>query len=89
MASVEREPVFSTNFRDDLRYWVETDRGIALKLLGLIEAITRDPFKGIGKPEPLRNELAGFWSRRITREHRLIYRVAHARIEFIQARYHY
>lgn len=49
----------------------------------------RDPFAGIGKPEPLKQELAGAWSRRLTEEHRLVYRVKHDRIEFLQARFHY
>jgi toxin YoeB len=68
---------------------VETDRKIALRILDLIEAILRDPFTGIGKPEPLKYVLAGCWSRRITQEHRLVYRVAGNRIDFLQAKYHY
>jgi toxin YoeB len=81
--------VFHPEFREDLRYWVETDRRTALRIFGLIEAILRDPFTGIGKPEPLRHALAGDWSRRINQEHRLIYRVSEAKIDFLQARYHY
>jgi toxin YoeB len=68
---------------------VETDRAIALRILHLVEDVLRDPFRGIGKPEPLKYELAGAWSRRITQEHRLIYRVSGKRIDFVQARYHY
>ena len=64
--SVERESVFHQRFREDLRYWVQTDRGTALRALDLIEAIMRDPFTGIGKPEPLRYELSSAWSRRLT-----------------------
>jgi toxin YoeB len=84
-----RFAVISSNFRDDLRYWIETDRKTALRVLDLMAAILADPFSGIGKPEPLRFLLAGCWSRRITQEHRLVYRVTPDHIEFLQARYHY
>jgi len=87
--AVEREAVFHPEFRADLRYWVETDRAVALRIFGLCEAVLRDPFTGIGKPEPLKYLLAGAWSRRITQEHRLVYRVSGNRIDFLQARYHY
>lgn len=85
----EREAVFHPEFRDDLRYWIKTDRGVALRVLELVEAVLRDPFSGIGKPEPLKYLLAGCWSRRITQEHRLVYEVSEARVDFLQARYHY
>ena len=75
--------------REDLRYWVETDRRIALRAFDLIEAIVRDPFRGIGKPEPLRYLAPNTWSRRLTQEHRLAYLVSRDRIDFLQARYHY
>jgi toxin YoeB len=84
-----REGVFHPEFRQDLRYWIETDRKIAIRALELTEAVIRDPFAGIGKPEPLKYVLAGCWSRRITQEHRLVYRVGADRIDFLQARYHY
>jgi toxin YoeB len=87
--AVEREAVFHLEFRQDLRHWVETDRKTALHILELVEAVLRDPFTGIGKPEPLKYVLAGCWSRRITQEHRLVYRVTERRIDFLQARYHY
>jgi len=87
--SNEREAVFHPEFRQDLRYWVETDRKTALRILELIEAVLREPFVGIGKPEPLKYVLAGCWSRRITQEHRLVYRVNQTRVDFLQARYHY
>ena len=80
--------VFEKEFHEDLRYWVQTDRKLTLKVLELVEAIERDPFDGIGKPEPLKF-LPNTWSRRITQEHRLIYRVYKDRIQFLQARYHY
>ena len=57
--------------------------------MNLVDAILRDPFAGMGKPEPLRFVLAGYWCRRITQEHRLVYRVTPSRIDFLQARYHY
>jgi toxin YoeB len=87
--SSARLAVISSNFQADLRYWIETDRKAALRVLDLMNAILADPFNGIGKPEPLKHELAGCWSRRITQEHRIIYRVAADRIEFLQARFHY
>ena len=89
MANKQRDAVFQPEFRDDLRYWVETDRRTALRILNLVEAIMRDPFEGVGKPEPLKYLGAGTWSRRITQEHRLVYVVSDARIDFVQARYHY
>ena len=85
----ERDSVFHPEFREDLRYWVETDRKVALRAFDLIEAIMRDPFGGIGKPEPLKYIASGAWSRRLTQEHRIVYLVSHARIDFLQARYHY
>jgi toxin YoeB len=60
-----------------------------MRVLQLVEAVLKDPFIGIGKPEPLKYVLAGAWSRRITQEHRLVYKVSAARIDFLQARYHY
>jgi toxin YoeB len=85
----ERIAVFHPEFIEDLRYWVEQDRKIALKAFDLIEAILRQPFTGIGKPEPLKHGLAGAWSRRLTQEHRIVYLVTHNRVDFLQARYHY
>lgn len=85
----EREAVFHIEFRQDLQHWISTDRKTALRIIQLIEAVLRDPFDGIGKPEPLKYVLAGCWSRRITQEHRLVYRVGEKRVDFLQARYHY
>lgn len=87
--SGEREAIFHAEFRQDLRYWINTDRMVAIRAFELIKAVLRDPFAGMGKPEPLKYVLAGCWSRRITQEHRLVYRVAEGRIDFLQARYHY
>lgn len=84
-----RLAVFQPEFREDLRFWVETERKVALRILDLVEAIIRDPFVGIGKPEPLKYLGPGVWSRRITQEHRLVYVVSDTRIDFLQARYHY
>ena len=86
---VEREAIFHPEFRQDLRYWAATERKVALRALELVESVLHDPFTGIGKPEPLKYVLAGCWSRRITQEHRLVYRVSERRIDFLQARYHY
>lgn len=85
----ERLAVFHPEFIEDLRFWVGTNRRVALRALDLIEAILRDPFGGIGKPEPLKHVLAGAWSRRLTEEHRIVYLVSGNHIDFLQARYHY
>ena len=84
-----RAAVFHPEFREDLRHWVETERKIALRTFTLIEAIMRDPFRGIGKPEPLKYLAPGMWSRRLTQEHRIVYLVTDDRVDFLQARYHY
>jgi len=81
--------VFHPEFRDDLRYWVATDRKLALRAFTLIEEIMRDPFKGIGKPELLEFLDPNTWSRRLNQEHRIVYRVIKGQIDFLQARYHY
>lgn len=80
---------FFPKFREDLAYLIKKDRRAALRTLELVEAIIADPFAGIGKPYALGFELAGARSRRITQEHRLVYRVTAERIDFLQARYHY
>ena len=85
----KREAIFQPEFIEDLRYWVETDRKLALRAFELIEAILREPFEGIGKPEPLKYLAPGCWSRRLTQEHRIVYLVRDNRIDFLQARYHY
>ena len=84
-----RLTIFHPEFRDDLRYWVQTNRKIALKVLDMVEAIVRDSFNGIGKPEPLKYLAEGAWSRRLTQEHRIVYLVRSKQIDFLQCRYHY
>ena len=84
-----RDAVFQPEFREDLKYWVRTDRKTALRAFTIIEDILRDPFTGIGKPEPLKHLASGAWSRRLTQEHRIVYLVREDRIDFLQARYHY
>jgi toxin YoeB len=84
-----RDAVFVSQFRQDLVYWVNTDRKIAIRAMELVESVLDDPFKGIGKPEPLKYVGENTWSRRLTQEHRMVYRVKDDRIEFLQARYHY
>jgi toxin YoeB len=81
--------VFDRDFLEDLHFWVSTNRKVALKVIELVEAIRRDPLGGLGKPEPLRHLGEGVWSRRITQEHRLVYKVAGNQVLFAQARYHY
>ena len=85
----ERDAAFNPEFREDLRWWVKTDRKTALRLLTLVEAVMRDPLKGPGKPEPLKYLAPGIWSRRLTHEHRIVYLVREDRIDFLQARNHY
>lgn len=80
---------FTPNALADLRHWIKNDRRIADRILGLVEEITRDPFSGTGKPEPLKFQLAGCWSRRIDREHRLVYMVEDDEIIVLACRYHY
>jgi toxin YoeB len=84
-----RDAIFHDEFREDLRDWVQNDRKIALRVLDLVEAVMRDPFNGIGKPEPLKYLAQGAWSRRLTQEHRIVYVVSDDRIDFLQAKYHY
>lgn len=80
---------FSTHGWDDYPHWQEQDRKLLRKLHGLIRECQRTPFTGTGKPEPLKGELAGWWSRRIDQEHRLVYRVTDDGLQIAQCRYHY
>jgi toxin YoeB len=84
-----REAVFQPEFIADLESWISTDRKMALRLIKMIKEILRDPFEGVGKPEPLKYDLAGCWSRRLNQEHRIVYTVSDRKIDFLQARYHY
>jgi len=84
-----REAVFQPELIEDLRSWAAEDRKVGLRILDLVEAVLKDPFSGIGKPEPLKYLAPNTWSRRITQEHRLVYLVRDERINFLQARYHY
>lgn len=74
---------------EELAYWVQHDRRLAMKVMELIEHVKRDPFVGIGKPEPLKYNRKGCWSRRITQEHRLVYIVAEDTIVIISCKGHY
>ena len=85
----KRVAVVQPEVLEDLSYWVETERRTAKRLLELVKAALRDPFKGIGNPEPLKYLGSDVWSRRITQEHRCVYLVKADRIEFLQGRYHY
>ena len=84
-----REAVFDPAFLEDLHYWIKTDRKIAVRALDIVLDVMKDPFKGIGKPEPLKYLGPGLWSRRLSLEHRIVYLVRDARVDFLQARYHY
>ena len=81
--------VFSENAWEDYLYWQKTDRKVVLRINTLIRDIQRDPFDGIGKPEALRHALSGYWSRRITDEHRIVYKVEGDAVMIAQLRYHY
>jgi toxin YoeB len=80
---------FSENAWEDYLYWQKTDKAMVKRINGLIHDIQRSPFDGIGKPEPLKHALSGFWSRRINDEHRLVYAVEGNVLRIAQARYHY
>ena len=85
----DRKALFSQHFLEDLEHWVRTDRKVALRCIKIIRQTLREPFEGIAKPEPLKRELAGMWSRRLTQEHRVVYEVRGDTVRFLQARYHY
>ncbi len=85
MRSLEFDP----SAFEDLAWWVEVDRKKALRVLKLIKEVQREPFVGIGKPEPLKHEFAGCWSRRIDDEHRLVYQVFESKIRILSCKYHY
>jgi toxin YoeB len=74
---------------EDLAWWIAQDRKTALRIVKLIKEIQRDPFSGTGKPEPLKHEFSGCWSRRIDKEHRLVYEVQNKKIRILACRYHY
>lgn len=74
---------------EDLTWWIRQNRKSALRIMHLIENIQKMPFEGLGKPEPLKHELSGLWSRRIDREHRLVYEVLEDKIRILACRYHY
>lgn len=80
---------WSKRAREDIAHWRKRDPSTAARIETLIEDIKRSPFTGLGKPEPLKHVLAGFWSRRITKEHRLVYRVEAGVIYIAQCRFHY
>lgn len=81
--------IFSENAWEDYLFWQKSDKTILKKINRLINEIIRDPFKGVGKPEPLKHGLAGYWSRRINDEHRIVYRSTDDAILLAQLRYHY
>jgi toxin YoeB len=86
---VKRVAVLRNHCREDLHYWVATNRKMALRILDLMDAVMREPFEGIGKPEHLKQLGGNVWSRRINEVDRLVYEVFDDRVEFLQARYHY
>ena len=88
-ASAARAPVWSDDARQDYLWWQEKDPKVFARINALIEDIQRSPFSGIGKPEPLKHNWQGYWSRRITAEHRLVYKVEKGIVSIAQCRYHY
>ena len=86
---MKRELVFSDEAWEDYLYWQNTDRSMLRRIHQLIKDIQRSPYEGIGKPEPLKHQLAGWWSRRIDSEHRFLYRVTEQSIEISNLRHHY
>ena len=80
---------FAPEAFEDLAWWITNDTAQALRIIRLIREILREPFTGIGKPEPLKRDLSGCWSRRIDHEHRLIYQVFETRIRVLACRFHY
>lgn len=81
--------IIQKQFREDLQEWIKQDRKIASKVIDMMNDVLRDPFTGKGKPEPLRHLSGNLWSRRITQEDRLVYRVYANKVDFLQAKYHY
>ena len=80
---------FDSAALEDLAWWIQSDRKKALRIIRLIQETQSDPFGGIGKPEPLKHELAGCWSKRIDHEHRLVYQASDETIRVLACRYHY
>ena len=81
--------IFADAAWEDYLYWQKQDRKVLERINKLVQEVKREPFSGVGKPEPLRHALAGFWSRRITDEHRMVYRVEGDHLLIAQLRYHY
>lgn len=80
---------FDSSAFEDLAWWIEQERAQALRIIRLVRDVHRDPFSGLGKPEPLKHELSGCWSRRINQEHRLVYQVSPIKIRILTCRFHY
>lgn len=81
--------IFADEAWEDYLYWQKQDKRMAERINKLIREVQREPFSGVGKPEPLKHALSGFWSRRFTDEHRMVYRVANDALEIVQLRFHY
>ena len=81
--------VFAENAWEDYLYWQQTDKKLLKRINSLIKDIQREPFEGIGKPEPLKHALSGYWSRRINDEHRIVYKIDNDSVLIAQLRYHY
>ena len=80
---------FEKNGFEDLQYWIKQDKKITSRIFSLIDDIDKNPFMGLGKPEPLKHELQGYWSRRIDKSNRLVYKIIEKEIIIVSCRYHY
>ena len=81
--------IFSEQAWEEYLYWQKTDRKLLERINALVKDVSRSPFEGIGKPEPLKNALSGYWSRRINEEHRMVYKIVDSSMLIAQLRYHY
>ena len=86
---MKRKIVFQGDAFEDFTDWAKLDRKLCSKIVSLIKDIDRSPFTGLGKPEPLKHELSGYWSRRLNDEHRLVYKITESEIIIVSCRYHY
>ncbi|KAI9130749.1 Txe/YoeB family addiction module toxin [Acaryochloris sp. CCMEE 5410] len=88
-SEVKWEIILDPNFREDLQYWIQQDRKLALRLMVVVESIATDPFTGIGKPEALKHLGSNLWSRRLNQEHRIVNLVRDGKVYLLAEKYHY
>lgn len=88
-SGIMRKLLIDSQAIEDLKWWIKQDKRVALKIIELLESLPIEPFTGKGKPEMLKYKLSGFWSRRVTQEHRLVYEVTKEYVRVVSCRYHY